>query len=243
MAKKPFLLVRAPGVIALLVSLVPHGAALPTELSHDTPSIQAPHLPDASVTAQDDQSSPNVVQHPAAHTGGWGGSCTCPNGETYWVGDLQDTCKNLACFGGVAGECNSRVEDKWAYRAAFCAANQAEVTSVDCSNAIKSGWAIREQQDPPRGVSKAWLVLTPQRLYAFGSGAACSGTPAEDIDLRQVVNVRPASDITQRPFSFAVELPGRPPFLAIAMSDDDCMQWVLAIRKAKSALTYTPAKR
>jgi len=40
-----------------------------------------------------------------APTGGWGGLCTCPNGETYDVGDNFDSCGSLACVGGTAGEC------------------------------------------------------------------------------------------------------------------------------------------
>jgi len=37
--------------------------------------------------------------------GGWGGTCTCPNGETYDVGDNGDACASLACVGGTEGQC------------------------------------------------------------------------------------------------------------------------------------------
>jgi hypothetical protein len=44
--------------------------------------------------------------------GGWGGTCTCPSGIVYNVGDLFDACSNgplsLACEGGVPGECIKR---------------------------------------------------------------------------------------------------------------------------------------
>lgn len=30
--------------------------------------------------------------------GVWGGSCTCPNGETYFVGDNLDFCESLWAF-------------------------------------------------------------------------------------------------------------------------------------------------
>ncbi|CAE7220694.1 unnamed protein product [Symbiodinium sp. CCMP2456] len=37
--------------------------------------------------------------------GAWGGSCRCPNGEVYQVGDNFDGCESLACVGGEEGEC------------------------------------------------------------------------------------------------------------------------------------------
>ena len=39
-------------------------------------------------------------------TGNFGGTCTCPNGQTYDVGDNNDACGSLACEGGVSGTCN-----------------------------------------------------------------------------------------------------------------------------------------
>jgi FAD binding domain len=38
--------------------------------------------------------------------GDWGGTCTCPNGSVYRVGDNGDACSSLACIGGVAGTCS-----------------------------------------------------------------------------------------------------------------------------------------
>jgi len=40
-----------------------------------------------------------------AKVGAWGGSCRCPNGEVYQVGDNFDGCESLACVGGEEGEC------------------------------------------------------------------------------------------------------------------------------------------
>ena len=38
-------------------------------------------------------------------SGGWGGTCTCPDGLVYHVGDTGG-CKALACYGGgMPGEC------------------------------------------------------------------------------------------------------------------------------------------
>ena len=42
-----------------------------------------------------------------AGVGTWGGTCTCPSGNVYYVGDNNDNCGSLACNGGVAGACSS----------------------------------------------------------------------------------------------------------------------------------------
>eukprot|EP00941_MAST-03F_sp_MAST-3F-sp1_P002444 g2444.t1 len=36
---------------------------------------------------------------------GWGGTCTCPNGETYVVADNGDYCRSLGCDGGISNFC------------------------------------------------------------------------------------------------------------------------------------------
>jgi len=55
------------------------------------------------------------------HSGGWGGSCTCADGTTYWVGDNHDFCGSLACFGYKAkpGKCN-RFDGKWSRKKVVC---------------------------------------------------------------------------------------------------------------------------
>jgi FAD/FMN-containing dehydrogenase len=40
------------------------------------------------------------------NVGDSGGTCTCPNGEVYQVGDNGDSCGSLACIGGIAGSCS-----------------------------------------------------------------------------------------------------------------------------------------
>jgi len=51
--------------------------------------------------------APAPVNHyrKAPRVGGWGGWCTCPDGQRYNVGDNYDGCGSLACEGGSAGEC------------------------------------------------------------------------------------------------------------------------------------------
>ena len=46
------------------------------------------------------------MQTNAPGVGGWGGTCTCPDGQVYQVGDNKDTCGSLACIGGEAGTCS-----------------------------------------------------------------------------------------------------------------------------------------
>jgi len=45
-----------------------------------------------------------------SHVGAWGGVCTCPDGQSYDVGDNNDACRSLACEGGTAGSCERKVD-------------------------------------------------------------------------------------------------------------------------------------
>jgi len=40
--------------------------------------------------------------------GGWGGTCECPDGQTYAVGDNNDACASLACENGRPSACERR---------------------------------------------------------------------------------------------------------------------------------------
>ena len=51
--------------------------------------------------------------------GGYGGSCTCPNGEVYQVGDHNDNCATLACVNGISGECQKE-KGIWSHRKVTC---------------------------------------------------------------------------------------------------------------------------
>ncbi|KAL1522272.1 hypothetical protein AB1Y20_017266 [Prymnesium parvum] len=64
----------------------------------------------------------NLVEEAAAGVGVWGGSCTCPDGQQYQVGDHADFCATLACVGGVSGECQRDATGPWAGRRVVCAA-------------------------------------------------------------------------------------------------------------------------
>ena len=58
-----------------------------------------------------------------AGAGGWGGQCTCPDGQVYWVGDQGGGCKSLSCFGGTESgtpKCN-KSGGKWSGHKVTCA--------------------------------------------------------------------------------------------------------------------------
>jgi len=69
---------------------------------------------DAAVMASD------VVTENAPGVGGHGGSCKCPSGETFQVGDNYDYCGSLACDGGESDTCNSE-DGPWSGRKVVCA--------------------------------------------------------------------------------------------------------------------------
>merc|ERR1712216_317429 len=52
--------------------------------------------------------------------GGWGGKCTCPNGEVYEVGDNNNACGSLACIGGTSGSCERQYKSERAGKRATC---------------------------------------------------------------------------------------------------------------------------
>merc|ERR1719333_803496 len=81
-----------------------------------------------------------------------------------------------------------------------------------------------------RQYRKRWVVLTPDRLYSFKREKVYSD-PTEEVDLRQCGTVKSADDLTNRPFSFTVQIPERN-FFFIADSDNSRNEWVAAIGRA-----------
>jgi len=63
--------------------------------------------------------SANIVEENVLGVGRWGGSCTCPDGSVYQVGDNIDLCNSLACVGGVSGAC-TRANGPWSRRRVTC---------------------------------------------------------------------------------------------------------------------------
>ena len=48
-----------------------------------------------------------MTEH-SSEAGGWGGDCTCPDGQVYQAGDNNDDGQSLACVGGAAGVLHKR---------------------------------------------------------------------------------------------------------------------------------------
>eukprot|EP00931_Biecheleriopsis_adriatica_P057277 TRINITY_DN3397_c0_g1_i3.p1 TRINITY_DN3397_c0_g1~~TRINITY_DN3397_c0_g1_i3.p1 ORF type:complete len:2330 (-),score=299.84 TRINITY_DN3397_c0_g1_i3:580-7488(-) len=74
----------------------------------------------------------NIVQEEADRVGNWGGSCTCPDGSVYQVGDNNDACASLACLGGAAGQC-FRLSGPWSRRKVTCDPNPCNLSPMSCT--------------------------------------------------------------------------------------------------------------
>jgi len=61
----------------------------------------------------------NVVQENADNAGVWGGRCTCPDGNVYWVGDNLNFCASLSCLYGHSGVCHDW-QGPWSRRRVTC---------------------------------------------------------------------------------------------------------------------------
>ena len=61
----------------------------------------------------------NIVQNYAHSAGTWGGTCLCPDGNSYQVGDDGDSCGSLACVNGAMLNCN-RMDGEWSKRKVIC---------------------------------------------------------------------------------------------------------------------------
>lgn len=60
--------------------------------------------------------------------GVWGGTCICPDGRAYEVGDEGNMCGSIACHGGTQLNCNHK-EGMWSFREVFC--NPVEEVSLN----------------------------------------------------------------------------------------------------------------
>jgi len=61
----------------------------------------------------------NTVEEDVIQVGGWGGTCLCPDGSTYQVGDNWDACATLACVNGQKVNCNEYFGE-WSDRKVTC---------------------------------------------------------------------------------------------------------------------------
>ena len=101
--------------------------------------------------------------------------------------------------------------------------------AVDVSNIRKEGWVMKESA-MIRSYRKRWLVLTPEHLYTFKQERRYD-SPTEEIDLKLCGTVKSADDLTNRQFTFTVQVPDRNFFL-MAATDAERNEWVAAIGRA-----------
>lgn len=80
----------------------------------------------AAVVRADLTNPDNINDKGLENVGGWGGTCTCPDGQVYQVGDMYDQCGTLWCLGGTAGQCNS-YEGPWSRNSVVCKGTPFEV--------------------------------------------------------------------------------------------------------------------
>lgn len=92
---------------------------------HAIPICAPPPAAPATTTNQVITNAPNV--------GSWGGTCTCPDGQVYQVGDNHDVCGSLACVDGTAGTCGSH-NPGGAHQKVICHTN----VPPDCTNYLST---------------------------------------------------------------------------------------------------------
>ena len=81
----------------------------------------------------------NVVKENADGVGSWGGICRCPDGETFKVGDNNDSCGSLACFGGEMVNCNNEA-GAWSGRKVYCGGKKFAKNVVEENVQGVGGW-------------------------------------------------------------------------------------------------------
>lgn len=101
---------------------------------------------------------------------------------------------------------------------------------VDVSSIRKEGWVFKESA-VLRQFRRRWLVLTPEKLYSFKKERGYSEPPTEEVDLKLCGTVKSADDLTNRSYTFTVQVPDRNFFL-MASSDAERNEWVAAIGRA-----------
>jgi len=101
---------------------------------------------------------------------------------------------------------------------------------IDASEVRKEGWVFKESA-VVRQYRKRWMVLTPDKLYSFKLERGYHQPPTEEIDLKQCGTVKSADDLTNRQYTFTVQVPDRNFFL-MASSDAERNEWVAAIGRA-----------
>jgi len=107
----------AASMAAALVAFVLAAPGAAVSLRNGSALVAAASAPNntsaqaASASASGQATLGNVYEK-SSGVGAWGGTCTCPDGQSYHVGDKKDGCGSLACYGGTPGPCNKVEGDK-----------------------------------------------------------------------------------------------------------------------------------
>ena len=169
----------------------------------------------------------------------WGGSCTCPDGQVYQVGDGGDFCGSLACEGGKSGKCN-KAEGAWS-------AKQAKVTCATQAPWERTMLRVYAESAATKGrkdetlFQKAGDTSSPPQAHRSveptWDGAACFDPEGADRDKlcfevieRRVVTVNGNLGQPAAP-SWSNKLPSK-----------GCINWSSFLRSAASAAGYDGAR-
>ena len=74
------------------------------------------------------------------HVGSWSGSCKCPNGETYKVGDKHNGCRSIACENGISSGC-TRNDKSGSRKKMICSLNDVPTNLVVKNDKDAGGWS------------------------------------------------------------------------------------------------------
>jgi hypothetical protein len=101
--------------------------------------------------------------------------------------------------------------------------------AVDVGEMRKEGYVLKESAIL-RQYRKRWLVLTRTHLYTFKKDSSYA-EPTEVVELRACGTVKSADEITNKAYSFTVQVPDRNFYFACA-NEKERNEWVAAIGRA-----------
>ena len=87
---------------------------------------------DGGVCLQKNSVNQNVVNTQTMWAGINGGTCTCPNGQSYPAGDAYDDCKTLSCTNGSYSGCQ-KVWGPWSHKEVICSKTSPRSVDPKCS--------------------------------------------------------------------------------------------------------------
>ena len=151
-----------------------------------------------------------VVQPNTPGVGVWGGTCTCPDGQSYQVGDNSDFCGTLACIGGVSDHCNEWDDAAWAGRQVICGPRASDTLPDRPLSSVQQQVLQRARaQTPSVGQGEAQLLqllgeeATRSYLRTFDDGSGLHEL-APEVLLRRLYDELDAAEVVHN-FEVAAE--------------------------------------